>query len=307
MTRCVILGFWVLIGLSACLAQEGTVLVTPSPEEIIRPTTAATFTPLPPTGTSIISTQLPISWQEREVIPVAISPRMLEVYRRGLELGNNPRAFSKIGDGNASADWFLADFDRGVGFYNLGGYESLQATIDFFHGSFSRRNLSAGRGFNTLILLDPSKADQQFCEAGETLLDCELRIHKPAFALILMGTNQVWRPDEFEQGMREILDTLIEHGVVPVLSTKADNLEGDGRINSIITALADEYEAPLWNFWAALQPLPAHGLQKDNEHITWAGNDFSNPLNMQSGWPWRNLTALQVLERLRNQVLLNEK
>ena len=233
------------------------------------------------------------------MIPTEISPRMVDVYRHGLELGNDPHVFSKIGDGNASADWFLADFDRGAGAFNLGEYGHLQATIDFFQDSFARRNISAGRGFNTLIILDPSKADKELCKEKETPLDCELRIHKPAFALVLMGTNQVWQPDEFERGLREILDTLIEHGVVPVLSTKADNLEGDGRINAIIAQLADEYQTPLWNFWAALQPLPGHGLQKDLEHITWAGNDFSDPQIMQNGWSWRNLTALQMLEFLR--------
>lgn len=246
-------------------------------------------------------TLVPVPWQERDVIPAEISTRMLEVHQHGLEMGNNPQAFSKIGDGNASADWFLADFDRGTDAYNLGEYAYLQTAIDYFAGSFARKNISAGRGFNTLMILDPSKADQELCAVGETPLDCELRIHKPAFALILMGTNQIWRPDEFEQGMRTILDVLIAHGVVPILSTKADNLEGDGRINAIIASLADEYQAPLWNFWAALQPLPEHGLQRDMEHITWAGNDFSDSQTMQSGWPWRNLTALQLLERLRTQ------
>jgi len=294
-----------LFGISACAGQTiPHPLPTPfslnsSPEAL--PTQTLLFPTS--TSTSTIPAATPIPWQERDVIPATISPHMLEVYQRGMELGNNPHAFSRIGDGNASAEWFLTDFDRGTSYYNLGGYESLQATIDFFHGSFARKNISAGRGFNTLIILDPSKADKQLCELNETPLVCELRINKPAFALILMGTNQVWRPDEFEQGMREILDMLIAHGVIPVLSTKADNLEGDGRINAVIAALADEYQVPLWNFWRALQPLPEHGLQTDNEHITWAGNDFSDPVNMQNGWPWRNLSALQLLDMLKKQVV----
>jgi len=53
---------------------------------------------------------------------------------------------------------------------------------------------------------------------------------------------------------------------------------------------------PLWNFWRAVQPLPSHGLQPDNEHLTYAYSDFSNLINFQFAWPWRNLTALQVLD-----------
>ena len=245
----------------------------------------------------------PKPWQDRDVLPTEISSYMLSIYQRGLQLGNNPHAFSKIGDGNASAVWFLTDFDGDENEYNLGAYSYLQETIRFFHGSFARSGFSARRGFNTLLIFDPSRRDRKLCQQQETPLDCELRIHKPAFALILMGTNQVWRGQEFEQGMQQILDKLIEHGVIPILSTKADNLEGDGHINRIIASLADKYQTPLWNAWRLYQVLPNHGLQKDMEHITWAGNDFSNSTNMESGWAWRNLSALQILDLMRTQVI----
>ena len=75
-----------------------------------------------------------------------------------------------------------------------------------------------------------------------------------------------------------MIETCIEYGVVPILSTKADNLEGDGSINATIVRLAEEYEVPLWNFWAAIQDLPRHGLQEDGAHLTWNPNDFSKLL-----------------------------
>jgi hypothetical protein len=111
-----------------------------------------------------------------------------------------------------------------------------------------------------------------------------------------MGTNQVWQPEVFEPGLRKIIERLLKAGVVPILSTKADNLEGNQRINTIIARLAYEYNLPLWNFWRVVQPLPAHGMQADNEHLTYAYSDFSNPFSFQYAWPWRNLTALQVLD-----------
>lgn len=240
----------------------------------------------------------PEAWQSWDVLPT-LSPTALAIYRRGLEMGNNPHAFSKIGDGEISAAWFLTDFDLGPEFYDLGPYSGLETTIDYFSGSFSRQGMAAHRGFNAQRVLDPSLADPILCQPNETPLDCEIRLHHPSFALISMGTNQVWQPDEFEAGMRQIIETLIEHGVVPVLSTKADNLEGDGRINLTIARLAAEYDLPLWNFWSTVQSLPEHGLQKDDEHLTYYPNVFTDPEAMKHAWPVRNLSALQLLERLR--------
>jgi hypothetical protein len=127
-------------------------------------------------------------------------------------------------------------------------------------------------------------------------LTCELRLHRPAFAILSLGTNQVWQPDEFEAGMREILDILVAQNVVPILSTKGDNLEGDHRINQIIACLANDYNLPLWNFWAAIQPLPNHGLEPDMEHLTYGITDFDDARAMRTAWTVRNLTALQVLD-----------
>ena len=121
-------------------------------------------------------------------------------------------------------------------------------------------------------------------------------MHKPAFAFILLGTNDVNHQEVFEADARQILDYLIEQGVVPILATKADNLEGDHSINATISHLAEEYDLPLWNFWLAVQPLPDHGLQGDGIHLTWASNHFDDPVRMQAAWPWRNLTALQTLD-----------
>jgi hypothetical protein len=112
----------------------------------------------------------------------------------------------------------------------------------------------------------------------------------------------VWKPDEFERGMRQILGILIAQNVVPILSTKGDNLEGDHQINHRIACLAHEYDLPLWNFWLAIQPLPDRGLQPDLEHLTYGIPDFSNAKAMQTAWTVRNLTALQVLDAVRRGV-----
>jgi len=242
------------------------------------------------------------SWQTFPVIP-QVTDAARTLYRAGLAQGNDPRAFSKIGDGEISTDWFFTPFDLGEEHYDLGTYQVLEDTIENFQGSFQRRSVAAQRGFNTALILDASGADPALCNPGESSLDCELRIHNPSIAIISLGTNQVHRPEEFEAGMREIIDVLIARKVLPILSTKGDNLEGDHRINRTIACLAQEYQIPLWNFWAAIQPLPNHGLQPDLEHLTYSGtNDFDDPHAMQYAWAVRNLMALQALDEVWKSV-----
>ncbi len=234
-------------------------------------------------------------WKSWPVIP-SVSETARALYRRGLADGNDPHAFSKIGDGEIAAEWFLVAFDRGQDTYDLGPYSNLVPVIEQFGGSFERIGIAARAGFNTRRILDPSARDRELCESSESPLTCELRLHRPAFAILSLGTNQVWQPEEFEQGMRQILKILLSKNIVPILSTKGDNLEGDYRINRTIACHAQEYDLPLWNFWSAIQPLPQHGLQPDLEHLTYGGPHFADEHAMQSAWTVRNLTALQALD-----------
>ena len=99
--------------------------------------------------------------------------------------------------------------------------------------------------------------------------------------------------------MRHVIERILETGAVPIIATKADNLEGDHAINATVAQVAYEYDIPLWNYWAAIQPLPNHGLSSDGFHLTFARNFFDDPVRMNSAWPWRNLTALQTLDVIR--------
>ena len=235
-------------------------------------------------------------WQSWPVIPM-LSETSRELFQRGQVRGNDSRAFSKIGDGEISTEWFFTAFDLGEAHYDLGAYQGLQPVIEYFGGSFERIGMAAKRGFNTHKILDTAMGDPSICESDESPLTCELRLHYPAFAILSLGTNQVWSPDEFEAGLRQILEILLSQNVLPILSTKGDNLEGDHRINHTIACLAQEYDIPLWNFWSAVQPLPKHGLQPDLEHLTYYGKmDFDDVDAMQSAWTVRNLSALQALD-----------
>jgi hypothetical protein len=235
------------------------------------------------------------------VVPT-LSDHARQVYFAGLAKGNNPRAFAKAGDCETITDWFLVDFDRGPRFYALGPYNDLQGTIDYFKGSFSRNSVAARRGFNVAALLTPFWADATVCKPDETPLDCEFRLMRPSFVLIMLGTNDVAHKADFEKNLRQAIQFSLDQDVLPILATKADNLEGDESINDTIARLAQEYGLPLWNFWRAAQPLPNHGLVADGAHLTHDTNFFDDPQKMLSAWPWRNLTALQVLDAVRKGV-----
>jgi hypothetical protein len=212
-------------------------------------------------------------------------------------LGRNPTAFSKVGDCGGTPSWFLGPFDLADEYYSLGEYTYLKPVIAYYQGSYERYSMAVSPGFNTSSVLSPFWADASQCESDEGPLQCEIRLQNPSVALIMLGTNDQFRANEFEEPMRAIIEYTISQGVLPVISSKADDLEGNGQINAILYKLALEYELPFWNFWAAVQDLPDQGQQiEDPGHLTWAPNRFDNSDYMQAGWPHRNLTALQVLD-----------
>ncbi len=271
---------------------------TPASSEPVFILTATTQPVSSPAPTKIFISTPTLScdeWRSWPVVPF-ISQTARQIYQNGQASGNYAHAFSKIGDGEISTAWFLSAFDLDDEHFDLGPHQELLPVIEQFTGSFGRIGMAARRGFNTRRILDTTAVLDPLCLSDESPLTCELRLHRPAYAILSLGTNQVWEAHEFEAGLRQILDILIAQNVVPILSTKGDNLEGDHRINHIIACLANEYQLPLWNFWSAIQPLPNHGLQPDLEHLTYGVPDFSNAKAMQTAWTVRNLTALQVLD-----------
>ncbi len=247
-----------------------------------------------PPGAMMTPTLAPDAWKEAPIVPTQISERSRQIYQSGLALGNNPNAFSKVGDCESSTEWYLGDFDKGL--YNLGPYTSLEPVIKQYAGSYSRLSLATKPGFTAASLMVPLWSTDKTCGDDEAPLACEYRLNRPSIALITVGTNDIHRPEKFEANLRRVIDYTIAQGALPVLATKADNLEKNGSINATIAQLAYEYELPLWNFWLAVQPLYHGGLQEDGAHLTWNPNDFSNPNNLKQAWPVRNLTALQVLD-----------
>lgn len=276
--------------------QLGTPTSTPQPTQTKTPKTGGTpSTPtlLPtkgPTQTPDLRLRYEI-WQSWPVYP-ELSQQMIVVYKEGQRSGRDTHAFSVIGDCQSSPTYFLSLYDEER--YSLPpGEGQLEETINWFAGSFSHRSITVANGLNAPGVLNPRWSDPDKCRKNESPIDCEIRLQNPSLVLISIGTN--WHPslshEQYLDYLYQIVDTLLEQGIVPVLSTKADNVESDHGRNLAIAQVAYELHLPLWNFWATVQHLPNHGLDKNrnNEYLT------------RKGWDMRNLSALRLLDQIRRQ------
>ena len=108
--------------------------------------------------------------------------------------------------------------------------------------------------------------------------------------MIGMGTN--WIPNaevSFERYLRQIVDRVLETGALPILATKADNVEGNWKLNEVIAEVAHDYDLPLVNVWLSVQELPNHGLEKPPRQVYLTGD----------GWMKRNHAWLLTLDKVR--------
>ncbi len=241
----------------------------------------------------------PERWQEWPVVPV-VSDHAVEIYKAGIAQGNDPKHFSKVGDCQNIRQYFLGIYDAGGDTYRLGEkYTYLQETIDYFSGSWSRLSEAVRTGFNVASVLTPLHANPENCLPAETPLACEIRIWKPSFVLISMETWTADRPVQAYEGyLRQIVEYSISKNVMPIVATKADNLEGNQAINQIVARVAADYDIPMWNFWAAANPLTDNGLTEDRFHLTNGPNYFDNDKSLDLGWPVRNLTGLLTIDAI---------
>jgi hypothetical protein len=238
------------------------------------------------------------------------------IYEAGLEANNNPRVFSKVGDCmTATYKYFLGPF--GDGNYNLGeDYAYLEDVIQYFdvparsegfeQNSFNNPGLATASGFNTASVLDSLWADPNWCEANESPLGCEYRLSQPIFSMIMFGTNDVmfFEADLFDYYMRTIILETINNGTVPVLytiPTRPEFPEKTYQFNQVIIKLAQDYDLPLVNLWAAIQDLPFNGVdQVEPIHLSIPEDEQTGDFtkNLDYGYTVRNLITLQTLDIL---------
>ena len=230
--------------------------------------------------------------------------RARAIFWEGRAMGNNPHVLAKVGDCSSQHWYFLQPFAWGQ--YNLGAYGYLQGVINQFNESFAYDSQADHNGFNANSVLAPEWANPTVCQAGESPLLCEFRLHKPSVAIIMFGTSDllVMAPAEFDFYMRHIVQESIDAGVIPILSTFPGNLNFWNRTilyNQIIVRIALDYDIPLINLWLALEQLPNHGLEPDGFHLGEPPYGTSCILSapyMSYGYNVRNLVTLQTLDNV---------
>lgn len=260
-----------------------TATVTATPTITLTPTTPPTPTP--------DTRMLPESWGGWPPVP-EVSMHVADIFRRGQELGNNPHAFSVVGDCQSEPNVFLGIYatDR---YWLTDKYAYLQETIDWFAGSFDHHSVSVKDGQSVASALNPMWADPAQCKPGENPVACELRVYKPAFMFINLGTN--WKnggPTAHEKYLREIVQLALDNGTIPILTTKADNIEGDNSLNAATARVAYDMDVPLMNFWLAATSLENNGLDPEREDM------YLTP----TAWDLRNFTALMTLDTVWKKI-----
>jgi len=262
------------------------------------------LTELPVTG-QVVNASLPLT----PPYISGITANARQIFLTGQSLGNRANAFALVGDSNTDNPAFLAPFDRGS--YDLGAYGYLKDTLIYFAGSFARHSPAAVGSFSTSKVLDPAYADSR-CQAGESPLVCEYRLQKPSISLILIGTGDQHTWQGFEARYRQIVEYTLAQGIIPVLITKADDLESventapPGYTNAVITRLSGEYQVPLLDLRQAIDPLPKRGLKQDGFHYNLPPDGRTTYFtgdDLNYGFTIRNLTALQMLDALRQEVM----
>lgn len=248
-------------------------------------------------------------------IPVKNSAAILA---KGQAQGLRPHVFSKVGDSITASPLFL--WPLGVGGLHLEDFAALQPTYDTFmkvHNSFAVRSQAAANGWSTFDLLMVGRVSEQaqkgVCRGDETPLACEYRVTRPAYAFIMIGTNDCLHHVDYEvykQNLEKILVETLQRGILPILSTIPDLRvpeDNPGRdvcvyaYNDIIRSFTEQYSIPLWDYWAQMQGLPNLGLSDDGIHPSAPEHQetgiFSSE-NLQYGYTLRNLAALQILDNL---------
>ncbi len=220
-------------------------------------------------------------------IPI-ITPHMKAIYRQSVKYGKDLGMFTVVGDCNALPPIYLQRIATGE--FDLAKAPAMQPTVARFSNSFARVSQAVNGGFNAEAMMDPDWANHALCDKGVGPFACEIWVSRASVVFIEVGTGDQYTWKDFEQNYRPLIEYALSKGVLPVLVTKADDLEArsgapSGYINSVIRRLAKEYDVPLLDFWLATRTLPNNGLIDEgglNFHLSPAGRDLHLVATLQT-------------------------
>jgi hypothetical protein len=224
-----------------------------------------------------------------------VSRRVRQLYQQALRAGKAPGMVAVIGDCNSEHPVFFGRL--GAGAFNLAPYPALQKVAQSFGASFKRTSVATSGSFNAGMAFDQTWSDPKQCQAGEGPLACELRLSNAGLALISLGTGDTFTWRDFEGHYRQIIDYALANKVVPVLMTKADDLETRqggapaDHINGVVRKLGALYGLPVIDFAMAARTLPDGGLAQERNvdllpidpfHVSEVGMDAKILLTLQT-------------------------
>ncbi len=247
------------------------------------------------------------------------------IVARGQQMGRRLDTFIRLGDSNSSEYGIFGSTVQpflnplGSGSYNpnfsglatnysnlLDSWETYRAPNSAGKNSFSWIGQGASGGWGTINVLNGMSHD--------------IAVANPGLAFIMIGTNEIYRFNDTEgyrQRLDQIVHTLVDQGILPVLSTIPPYTFADGayqyrvrEINRVIVAIADHYRVPLWNFWKSATQLPNQGIVQDADriHFNMSGNGGGSfwSQDLLYAQNLRNLQALKILDWFQDTVLPGE-
>ncbi|WP_394832220.1 SGNH/GDSL hydrolase family protein [Pendulispora rubella] len=258
--------------------------------------TSTTDSGLPPAASLWAGPALP-------AFDMATVTHVRQVRATGQTKSNRLAVVAKFGDSiTAQAGFF---YDVGDGNTVFGSYTALQGTIDAIRAvtvgdgknSFNRVSTGATGGWKSGDVLSPTNH-----------VEGEVSALRPGYAIVMFGTND-GNATTFATNMNTIVDQLEAEGVVAIVSTIPDRTDYDGAeqvvraMSEKVRTMAAQRHLPMIDLFAGLSTLPSSGLGPDEIHPSMGASgttaNFTADYITVYGYNVRNLTAIQMLDRLR--------
>lgn len=251
-----------------------------------------------------------VSFYPTGTVHSPLSAAVVDNIRSIVAAGNGADdVFMSVGDSITVGSGNLRCF--GGASVDLGDHESLASTMEFFSNGnaagsnpFERDPLSARVG----------KTASWALSGSPTPVEAELNALQPSIALVQYGTNDMQFGSTFASALPgfyanlgDLLDVIVDDGVVPVLFTIPPRLDSEGArdwvpmYNLAIRGLAQSRALPLVDLNLTLEDIPGHGLVGDGIHLGSAPSgacDLSED-GLRHAYNNRNAAALAALDRVR--------
>jgi len=257
------------------------------------------------------SRALPSTVADLPIVPdidYSMSQNLQSIYQRGQAMGNHANVFMKVGDSlTAEPDSISAMSPTRFDIVSSGLATGYPELVDTWQTYASPKVGGDSFGRNSFAARSRTYVSQALMN-----LPAEIATIRPSIALIHVGTNDfAYGPESFRQQLLAIVSHTIDSGVIPIVTLlpTAFNFEKGGsyngfvdQFNSVVIQVAEQFNIPVWNLHKALEPLPLYGL-RDGIHLTAIGGGAlftAGALNF--GYNMRNLSALQVLDKVRDVI-----